>query len=436
MNPQRRRWTILAAVALGVGLAGAYAFSIFSATERAGNPSPELASLIEGDAGFDRALWFASPHQNLGALDERVGDLDLYLTELAGLAGIARPRLPSFGPFTVPPASEVAVGWTAAGDGFLVAARIAPPIGWLARIAGRLAGNPWLAGGEVRSSGKLFKVRWEQGLWIVESGLPAGFSWSPSSAAPDTDGQRAPEIAELVLRVPAGPIPSGRYRLTREESGLEVRSGDLPEAGSLESDWTVPGMVLWVSSADRAPVGGPGLFLVWGSGPAELPRVAVLQRGGGRNFRLPGESLLHFFGEGEAAHRLGWSVRATQKSAQREGLLLVPWLERHMARPGGKTAWLGLAGRLAPAESARTLSQLAANLERLPLLPSSEIHRLKAAARLLAPFHGCAAIRFEIWHDPEGARLRLCEPLAGSPLALEDASSDEDVEIDEPAPIR
>lgn len=439
--PYRRRLAVVVVVVLAVGGAALYLRSTFGAEERAGIPSPELATLLAADAPFERAFWLASPHQNLAALDEHVGDLELYFAELSRLTGVAAPRLPGFGPFTLPPARELALAWNGSGESFLGVARIETGVAWVARLAGRVAGNPWLAGGRAKSGGKSFEVRWQGGLWIVASGVPPELPQPPTAS--ETSGAVAaptPAIAQLVLRHDAGPIPAGRFVLARGEDGLEVRSGELPEIVQPASEWTFPGIALWVSSTDRGPIGGPGLFLLWEAAEGAIPRVAVVQRGGGRSFRLPGESILAMMGAGDPAARLGWSVRATQKSARREALLMVPWFERHLARPGGRGAWLGRAGRLAPAASARTLGLLVRSLEKLPLLPPAEMQRLQAAARLLGPFQDCAAIAFEVWHEPEGVRLRLCSHAtvfgAIPPAESGEASSSEDGEIDEAPPIR
>ena len=433
-----------------MGTTAIYYQSFFAPHERARTPSPELAALLVADAPFQQVFWLASPHQNLGALDERVGDLERYLAELSRLTGIARPRLPAFGPFSLPPARELALAWNGAGEGFLAVARIEPAIGWAARLAGFLAGNPWLAGGQVDAGGRSYEVRWQGPLWIVASGLPARLAL-PTPALPSAAGEgavaaaRQPRaIAQLLLRAEVGPLPAGHYVLARGSDGLELRSGVLPEGAQPASEWSFPGVALWVSSTERGPVGGPGLLLLWEAAEGAIPRVAVLQRGGGRTYRLPGESILQLLGAGEPAFRLGWSVRGTQKSARREALLLVPWFERHLPRPRARQAWLGRAGRLMPAASARTLDLVVRNLRRLPLVPPAEVERIAGMARLLAPFSGCTAIAFEVWHEPQGVRVRLCSRapgpeaeveagLAGEP---EPMSSLEDGEIDEGAPIR
>jgi hypothetical protein len=424
----------------GLAVAGAiYYRSVFAPGERAGVPSPELAALLAADSPYERAVWIASPHQNLGALDERVGDLDLYLAELSALAGVQSPRLPRFGPFALPPARELALAWNGSGDRFLAVARIESGIGFVARLAGRLAGNPWLSGGQVTSGGRSVTVRWQGPLWIVSSSeaeeLPTAVAMDGAESSGAAEVSPVPAIAELVLRSEVGPLPAGRFRLARGTDGLEVRSGELPQAVRAASDWSFPGVALWVSSTDRGPIGGPGLLLLWEASEGAIPRVAVVQRGGGRTFRLPGESILALVGAGEPGARLGWIVRGTQKSARSEALLMVPWFERHLPRPGDRGAWLGRAGRLVPQASARTLGLLLRNLEKLPLVPASELRRIAAAERLLAPFADCAAIAFEVWHEPEGARLRLCarpsETALGPDYEEGAPSSYEDGEIDE-----
>jgi len=416
-------------VAAVAAVSGTFHYRLyFAAAERPAVASPELVRLLAEDSPFESALWLASPHQNLGALDERVGDLEAYLGELSRLTGARLPRLPRFGPFALPPAREIVLGWNGGGESFLGVARIEPGVGWIARLAGRLAGNPWLAGGRIETAGRSYEVHWQGPFWVVASGARAGFELSPQASGGDAPAIEPLALAQLRLRREIGPVPAGRFVLARGTDGLEVRSGELPPAVRAASEWSFPGVALWASSTDRGPIGGPGLVLLWEAAEGAIPRVAVLQRGGGRSFRLPGESILEMMGAAEPATRLGWTVRATQKSARREALLLVPWLERHLPRPGGRGPWLGRAGRLVPAASVRTLDLLVHNLEKLPLLPPAEMQRLVAASRLLAPFQSCGAVAFEVWHDPEGARLRLCSPAPepGSEAEVEDLSPSED----------
>src|ERR1700716_624761 len=85
-------------------------------------------------------------------------------SRLAGSAAAAEP--PSFGPFEVPPASEIVACSDLRGGRVKVIARIYPIIAAVARLAGTLAGNPWLGGGE---AGRV-SVAWSGSQWTVTVG--------------------------------------------------------------------------------------------------------------------------------------------------------------------------------------------------------------------------------------------------------------------------
>ncbi|MEZ5314275.1 MAG: hypothetical protein R2862_11825, partial [Thermoanaerobaculia bacterium] len=382
---RRRRLLVLLGTAAAIVAHWLY---WYAPRERSAVPSPPFEQLLAGDGAWDRVLWIAHPHQNLGAIDQALGSLDDYLAELARVGDLEAPKVPRFGPFSVPPAAELALGWTDDGRRLLGVARVHRGVGLLARLAGWLAGNPWLAGGEAASGGHAYRVRWQGALWIVESGDSPAWEVDPRRSAAGAE-----RIAEIRLATPVGAVPAGRFELLRGEDGLEVRSsrsGSEPSSslatapGSDALLLDLPELALWVAVADRAPLGGPGLFLLWEEPDALLPRVAVLQRGPGRAFRLPGESLLELVGKAEPGYRLDWSVRGTDRRARREGLRIVPWLERSYPRPGGQAAWLAAAGRLAPRRAARMLGKLAGELRKFPLTPRREIERAEAAVRLLA----------------------------------------------------
>ena len=448
---RKRRWWIGAGVAAVLVLHGLY---WYAPREVAAEPSPPFESLLAGNTGdagkgvWDRVVWIARPHQNLGEIDRAVGSLDDYLDELGRVAELSAPAVPRFGPFTVPPAHEIAIAWSEDGKRRLAAARVYRAVGLLARLAGHLAGNSWLAGGEATSGSKSYRVRWEGSLWIVESG--DGSSWEACGGA-SGDGHRGKKIAEARVARPLGVIPAGRFELFRGDDGLEIRGGELP-GESATSEGTSPGhetlsfdlpdLALWVAVAEPGPTGGPGLFLLWEETESVLPRVAVLQRGEGRAFHLPGESLLELFGRAEPAFRLGWSVRGTDRKARREGFRAVPWLERNYPMPpmpqlppqAGRRrsagAWLAAAGRIEPRRAARLLGRLAGELRKFPLTPAREIERAEAAVRLLAPFADCPRLTYAVWRDPDGIRARLC-PGAGEEALRLESSGNEDDQIDE-----
>jgi hypothetical protein len=438
-----------ARLAIGAALAAAVVAHLvygYAPRERAIAPSAPFAALLDGAGDFERVLWIAYPHQNLGAIDEALGDLGDYLAELGRVAGTRSPQVPRFGPFAVPPSRELALAWRESANGgedLYGVARIYRGLGWTARLAGKVAGNPWLAGGEVERGGRRYRVRWEGALWIVESGVPA--LGEPPSVAPP----RGPRLAEARVSRAVGPLEPGNLRLARIGGELEIRGGSDaafpgPAATELENDRStgalrldLPDLALWVARADRGPVGGPGLFLLWEEKEAAVPRVAVLQRGGGQMFRLPGEQLLDLLGKGDPATRLGWTARGTDRKARREALRIVPFLERNYPRPHNGSAWLAAAGRLAPRRAAGMLDRLAAQLRQIPLLPQAEVARVEAGARLLRPLADCPRVTFEVWRNPDALRVRLCPEKVDAIDERElESSSGEDASIDENPTIR
>ena len=437
---RRRRYWI--AAALLVALVAHWAYW-YSPRERPVEATAPFLRLLEGEGSWDRVLWIAYPHQNLGAVDEALGSLEDYLAELARVAEIDAPRLPRFGPFAVPPARELALAWNDEGGELLGVARIYRGLGIVARLAGRLAGNPWLAGGRAKSGGREYVVSWEGPLWVVRTAnSQAGelqLAEPASAASPASATARGPLLAEARLARPTGPVAPGNFQLARHEDGIEIRGGDLPglpgdrstgaageadgEADTLRLD--LPQLALWVATADRGPVGGPGLFLLWEEKESIVPRVATLQRGGGRAFKLPGESLLELVGKADPEFRLGWVARGTDSRAKREALRIVPWLERHYPRASDRERWLAAAGRLAPRRAAGMIERLASRLRAIPLIPAAEVARVEAGALLLKPLADCSRLTFEVWRNPDGVRVRLCPRSAIEQLSEDRARSGE-----------
>ena len=202
--------------------------------------SAEPAALLAAGA-YDVCVWIPYPHQNLGALSSAIEDLPevigaiVRLSRVAGsgAAGAGKGRrsaeaddeLPTFGPFAVPPASELTACADLAGGRYQVAARIYPALTVVAKLAGRLAGNSWLAGGEAGAGRQ--RIAWDGRLWSVtaggdappvQPGRPGGPQ--PGAAVP---APRLPESLAVVHWNGARPeVPPGYYTLTRQGSDLEV----------------------------------------------------------------------------------------------------------------------------------------------------------------------------------------------------------------------
>jgi hypothetical protein len=298
-----------------------------SAGGAAGEPLQVLAA-----GAYDVCVWVPYPHQNLGALAAAIGDLQDVVGAAArlssgegGEASAPRPReaeeAPTFGPFEVPPASELVACSDLAGGRLRVVARIYPALAVVAKLAGRVAGNPWLAGGVAGGS---TRISWQGRLWTVLAGpegprptkVPPGIA-AAASAVPET-AAGAPVTPEAAAGAPAAPpavpeaaaapelpeslavvhwtgarpeIPAGYYALTRSGSDLAlslVEAGGGGGAGPAAILSGVPGVpgVPGVSGVPGVP--GPLPSLLVAVGPdwrgvepfAAGPGSAAASRGG------------------------------------------------------------------------------------------------------------------------------------------------------------
>jgi hypothetical protein len=275
-----------------------------------GGTSGEPLRVLAAGA-YHVCLWVPYPHQNLGALAAAIGDLQdvvgaaVRLTSGEAAEGSA-PRTrepeepPTFGPFEVPPASEMVACSDLAGGRLKVVARIYPALAVVAKLAGRIAGNPWLAGGAAGST----RIAWEGRLWTVTAGpetpvLPAAAALAPAAAtaamapaeaaaapaapavpampaasAVDAMAPELPESLAVVHWTGARPeIPAGYYALTRSGSDLALSliSGGGGAAGSTAAlpggSGALPSLLVAVGPDWRGagPFGGGPA----GSGPAD-----------------------------------------------------------------------------------------------------------------------------------------------------------------------
>ena len=237
-----------------------------AAGEGAGEAAGEPLRLLAAGA-YDVCVWVPYPHQNLGALAAAIGDLQdvvgaaARLSSGEGSEGSApRPRepeeAPTFGPFEVPPASEMVACSDLAGGRLRVVARIYPALAVVAKLAGRVAGNPWLAGGAAGST----RIAWQGRLWTVVAGpeaprLPAAPPANAAAApavvastvvAPAAIAPELPESLAVVHWTGARPeIPAGYYALSRSGSDLSlalVAAGGGGGAGSAAAPPGVPGV--------------------------------------------------------------------------------------------------------------------------------------------------------------------------------------------------
>jgi len=240
----------------------------------AGEPLQVLAA-----GAYDVCVWIPYPHQNLGALAEAIGDLQDVIGAAArlssgegGEASAPRPRepeeAPTFGPFEVPPASELVACSDLAGGRLRVVARIYPALAVVAKLAGRVAGNPWLAGGAAGST----RIAWDGRLWSVVAGpearrapegAPAGTAAAP--AAPEAPGPAAAQIDA------AGPAAAQIEAASAAAARIAAAAGAPPE---LPESLAV---VHWTGARAEIP---PGYYALTRSG-SDLSLSLVAAGGGG-----------------------------------------------------------------------------------------------------------------------------------------------------------
>jgi hypothetical protein len=263
-----RRRRIGVGLAIAVAVVGVVAHVAYWYAPRWHALEVERARLLPASPEADEVLWVPFPHQNLGALDGAVEDADAVVAAAGRLLGTAEISIPRLRPFGVPAAHEVEIEWRgAAAPTVRVAAY--PSLRWVARAAGRLAGNPWLAGGEVRAGEEPRRVRWSEGVWELGSGND-GSAPRPETPAP---AGSAPVWLRFAEQRPGGALPQGVYDLTVVERALRLG----PTARALDPPETSSRVVLFV--VDRREGGTRCLMLVAGggvqAGAVTLPGLAA-----------------------------------------------------------------------------------------------------------------------------------------------------------------
>lgn len=396
----RRRLAAAALTTAALVAALAEAWRSYGGRERPGRPTAEALELLATAEPNAVAIWLAYPHQNLGRLAERVGSVRRWLDDVRGGSGDAGFAPPAFGPFEIPPASELAAVRSADGEGRLVL-RAYAPIRWLARAAGVVAGNPWLAGGEVElDSGRRGRVSWRAGCWWLETvTLPAG---RRSASRPPEDS--TPALGLLVTGRPFGPLPAGGYRLQRGPRGLELLAGEPPPPLAA---WPAAALAPAAWKVEVAPPDRLAALVVWEaeSPVPPFPASAGAARREAERPRLPGEELLRFAGLRPARSRAG-GLEVHALTA--EWLAPAEALARAVSRRLRAHPDLGLLAGADPGKLGRLSRRLAEGFRGLPAgaLIGVDPARL---ADLLAPWETCGLSQIEVWRAPERVRWRLCE---------------------------
>ncbi len=347
-----------------------------------------VAALLD-DADFPAALWVPYPHQNLSHLGEIFGADPASTRAIARLAGLPSPGLPTFGPLALPPSSEIAIASDDVGERFVLVAQVYPTVAAFAKLAGRLAGNPWLYGGEIVVEGRPAEVSWQGNRWMVASSeLAPNAAFEP--AEPAATRPAAPGLAWIRIRQAVDPLPAGLYRLwesggdlgitTASEARRGARAGSSAGlAGRLEA----LGLFLLVYSGGQPALAEPAQALAFfdqdDEKVMEMPRAAALHEPGTERWDLPGEGLLEFAQRPLTASADGWSIAAFDSISLSGARRIVPELNAVAGDRLKWGLWLDLQGGLAEVE------RIAVVLAEIPFVPRRQVERWNDARQALSP---------------------------------------------------
>lgn len=401
--------------------------------ERAGVPEPGgLAARLLASEEYGACLWVPYPHQNLGRLAGSIEDGPAYVAAAARVAELPVPDLPSFGPFAVPPSREIVACSDLDGERFFLVARVYPGLAAIAKLAGRLAENPWLKGGEVRQTRgrrseveeRVLQVAWRDGYWTVRSGeapqLPAAAGSAPASPPPAS-------LGIFHLGADVSDLPAGDYVLQRKGRDLEVTllgGAPAPEprvavGGNAPVLLAVAGPSWPAESPRPVPPAAMALFDTEGGlslGPlGKLPGAAVLNPPEGRRWTLPGRGIAGLIAKnlprGNAA---GWEIVALDAASLARAEALAPEISSLVPptgdagasadSPGGRLV-LGL--WVLPSPALQLVTRFRKGLERVPLVDRRQVAVWRDWETLLRPLAACERASLAATRSPSAFLLRL-----------------------------
>lgn len=401
LSSGRIRWSLAAAVLL-VSTSAHIGYWYWPREREATPAGDDVPARLLADQEFPEALWLAFPHQNLGALVRGTPKPEEWLQAAARLAGTTAPNWPHFGPFLAPPAREVCIAADPERHRFVAVARVYPVLSAIARLAGKLAGNPWMAGGEVSLSGRPARVEWQGTLWSVST------ETSPLEHLERSSGL-APALAWIRLATGRGFVPPGSYRVFRRGAALEAEGGVAPDLAGIPNPSGEPPILLLASAGSAADGLSRGAFVLYGGRAGEalsLPHLAALREPGAKGWKLPGAAAADWLG-GVRDRPIAGGLELTALDSRAAELAaslapsLGPWLDP--ARPGAPS----LAARIDLAATLGELHAMNAALAAIPILSRKEAERWRDAERLLAPFAPAGELAFWASAEPPGLRLRL-----------------------------
>ena len=376
---------------------------------RTGSPGlkDSTSQIFFGSGDLPVRLWIPFPHQNLAALERAIDDLE-GLSEVSSYwISQELASLPSFGPLRLPPARDLVVAGSRNGDRVVVAASVYPVVAWLARAAGRLAGNAWLSGGPVELHGRTVEVEWRDGMWLAAQGevaVPQGFP------VPDL----VPSHGFLGMERPLGPVPDGIYRLDVEARGWRIAS---TEPGAIEASDARPrsalpqGLALVAASISQKSVPDSAIeaFVMLADGGEAGEQIAhsvIAHRGVGERWQLPAERLLSGLGFEVSEGTLeGWSLVGYDEGAIRQVAGRLSSISDFLGSVDETPLELGI--WLNVAETRGALDGVVRTLSALPLPETEQIRLWTMAARSLASLDSSGFLSLRIGGSPSRLEMRF-----------------------------
>src|SRR5436305_4206592 len=393
--------------------------------ERAAVPSGLPARLL-ASGEYGACLWIPYPHQNLGKLQGAIDDPASYLAAAARTADLPAPVMRSFGPFAVPPASEIVACSDLDGGRFLLVARVYSGLAAVARLAGRLADSPWLRGGDVRetqggSDGpveRVFHVAWRDGYWTVRQGDEPAL---PAAPAGDGSPSYPPSLAIFHLGQDVSELPAGDYVLQRQGEDLDATlpgSAAPPPPPAFTQGPDAPALLAvagadWPADAEKPlPPAAMMLFDADGGlslGPlGKVPGLAILNPEGEKRWGLPAKGLGGLLAQNlPNGNVAGWSVVALDDASLARAEALAPQISTLVPPAGDGSDGMILGLWLRPGPALRRVSQFRKGLERFPLAERRQVQRWRDWETLLSPLAACERASAVATRSPSAFLLRL-----------------------------
>ncbi|MEE2776449.1 MAG: hypothetical protein VYE73_06765 [Acidobacteriota bacterium] len=370
-----KRLPLMAAVAALIAALGGHVYYWYWPRERPARPRPgSQTATLAFESDRDLRLWLPFPHQNLAALRRASSSGDELGAVIARMAGVGDVDLPGFGPFDLPPSRSLAVAVDEGGEGLAVSVEMYPSLALLSRLAGRVAGNSFLAGGPVFLDDRRFETSWSGRTWTIEASVRGTRIGRAADAEVMERG-----LAFVVLGSARDPFPTGRYVAGRDGDTLVVRS-----VGQAGRESTAPELF----ARDLAVVGirrdvhGTSVLVMpptrrraslW------LPDAAILWRGAEPRWTLPGHRIARFLRMDPVVAEVdGWSILAREEA-------VLP-LATSLARGLRGTRLPRFALSIQPRLYGPLVATIASITENLPLVPRDEarywrnLHALVSAA--------------------------------------------------------